>query len=194
MATKQYKVMREVHDHDRFLASHPDFNDGYQIYLVEANSSSYSRQSHYIVTREKLWTSQYLTIDDDELTGVSVGRNSTQLGNYRLLSYRPANSFENHFRIVAHSLEGEAVEKFGNRELDRRFVTMYDAERAGLNGYKGQLVRIFSSAAYSRGMSIPANEAIPLPARQQDDRPYYLHDTDSKAYKDRIWKALKSFF
>lgn len=198
MALKQFRVMREAREHDRFLTSHPEYQNGYRIYMVESNNTSYSRQTHFIVTREHLGISQYLNIDEDnelEPVRASMGSaNVIQLGNYRLLSYRPANTFEEKFRIVAHALDGEPVEKFGSHTMDRSIVTMYDAERHGTKGYPGQLVRIFSKASYSRGMEIPANETISLPRRPHDSKAHYYHDTDGKTYKDRVWRALKSFF
>ncbi len=199
MAKRQYKVIREVHDQSRFLSTIASEYPGFRMYLVEAPSSDpYSRANQYMLSRESFVMGQSLMIDDDiEITMLKGnGPAYLSLNGNRVIAYRPERSMASEFRIVSEVKDAQDIERFGRGiDIHRSHYRLYNAVREGANGYNGTLVRIFvdaNDAAYGRGMGIPINETIALPPRSGGtEPPHYLHDMTSKAYRDRVWKAIR---
>lgn len=195
MATKQYKVVREASEHDRFFINYSEYA-GYRMYLVEApGSTSYSKNHQYLVTRENFRQGQTLLIDEaSEILPVRENSN-INLGGNKVLVYRPEHTLSAEFRIVSEVNDAKETESFGSAlNIHRNHYRLYNAIREGTNGYNGTLIRIFidaSEAAYGRGMGIPVNETIALPLRRGSEPPHYLHDTTCKNYKDRVWRAIR---
>lgn len=192
MATKQYKVVREIRDQDRFFANYPEYAS-YRMYQVEIpNGGMYQKLTQYLVTRESCLPGQTLLVDEgSEILPVRERSGSIHLGGTKVAVYRPERYLSEDFRILSAVQDGEPVEKFAGKEMDRRFYYLYEAEREGTQGYKGVLVRIFTKAMHVPGMAIPANEAVGLPSRNSLELPYYYHDTESRAYINRLWKSIR---
>ena len=195
MAAKQYRVVRESHEHDRFFINYPEYG-GYRMYVVEApNTSGYgyaARNHQYLVTREGFLPGQTVLIDEGtELLPVR-DNSSIHLGGNKVFVYRPERHLDEDFEIVSFATDGDAIEKFGHRDLSRKDYNLYNAKRAGSNGYNDVLVRIFTKSSYAKGMRIPVNETVGLTLRSSLEKPHYMHDTESKAYIDRLWRAVRS--
>ena len=193
MPKRQYRVLREVHDQDRFFKSNTDYDSGYRMYSVEISTNGYQNVRKYMVTREIFNNNTNIMVDEDaEILPVRERSGIIHLGGTSVIVYRPENNLAEDFRIKAAVTDGEPVEKFGGQTMNRQAYYLYEAEREGLNGYKGILVRVFTQALHARGMAIPANECVALQIRSQIEAPHYYHDTTSKNYTNRVWKAVRA--
>lgn len=196
MAAKHYKVVRESREHDKFFSNFPEYA-GYRVYLVESqgNNSGYGygyKVQNLLVTREKFLAGQSVHIDEGtELLPVRDS-STVHLGGNKVLVYRPERDLEDHFEIVSFANDGNAIERFGGRDFNRGEYNLYNAKRGSRNGYNDVLVRIFAKAIYGKGMTIPANEISGLGTRSAQEKPHYIHNMESKAYIDRVWRAVRN--
>ena len=193
MSKKQYRVLREVNNHDHFFDQYTEYNNGYRMYSVEIPTNGYQQIRKYMVTREKFGNNTHVMVEEDsEVLPVRERSSTINLGGTAVFVYRPEHCLAADFRIKAAVTNCEPVEKFGGQDMSMKNYYLYEAEREGLNGYRGALVRVFAQAMHVRGMAIPANECVGLPIRNQLESPHYYHDTHSKNYIDRLWKSVRA--
>ncbi|MFN3827319.1 MAG: hypothetical protein ACK4NR_06800 [Micavibrio sp.] len=191
MIGRAYKVAREVYDLQSILLKFPEYR-GHHLYLIEANSGGYYKDSLHILTPNKMNVGNTILINEQtELLSLRPHTSAPTLTGVKVMVYRPETSLSQTFKITASVPPTTPVEQFRDIAIPRSQYYCYDAERPAYNGYSPILARIYTDSIHFKGMEIPANELLPLPARVGDPRPCYFHDTTSAAYAQRLKRAFR---
>ncbi len=187
---KRYKIANE-NTSNAFNATYP----GYKLY--HAREDTYSGTEFFLLTREIMPNGYIFSADEtDEMLDARPDVGKVYNGR-KLCVYRPDRSLEKFFKVKGEALTKDRFDGFSLTDgVDPGKHRVIIAARPSLptSSYReeGALSHIFSTVNYQPGEQIPGNElkrlTTPFSRRGLD---FYLHD--EKAYRARVWAAVKAF-
>ncbi len=168
--------------------------EDYNLYKITVVDGYRFGEGHrYILTREKLKDGDTVeTCKGTELLAVA-GVEDDSYNNLPLRLYRPLSRVASGFTVKKEILRQDWPSHTAH---GREGYNLYEAERKATQGYKGDLVKIFSQTTYNPGEVIRSDEVSPLTGfiphniAVTDAQPeLYTHDNEK--YQKRVWDTLK---